>query len=150
MTRSCVHPQGQRSKRTELRVEPSSLAGSVVFPAARQSLAPRAPRRRGQGNKHQTSLSSCPLISCQCLPLAKPIWKPEWKESCWCGLQMSGSYGTEQGEGWRVNLEGQTICNAKEIRKTISGRSTSHGYQPVHLNARSHLLGEILVENQSW
>lgn len=63
---------------------------------------------------------------------------------------MSGSWGTEQGgEGARVNLEGQTICNLKEMRKMISGKSTSRGYQSLPLNASSHLLEEILLESQS-
>lgn len=49
-----------------------------------------------------TSVSSCLLISCGYLPLAKPKNKPKDKVACWCSPQRPASRGREElgkGEG---------------------------------------------------
>ena len=45
-----------------------------------------------------TFLSSLPLISCQCFPLAKPSMKPWGQEIHWCCPYRSTPQGSEQGQ----------------------------------------------------
>lgn len=81
-----ITPQAERGKEREAQLEPDEewvqqegCLGAVVAIEERPFLQPGLGKKGDKRINTLTTLSSHPLISHQCLPLAKPNQKPEGK-----------------------------------------------------------------------